>query len=121
MIEIERVMHMVNAINLHTYVQLLYHVSNLLTGTCTCVSNLSAHYACTHIVSLAIINLFSLLNARANTNHLYYKTRSTVAIYEITHCCMYIGILILGLEFVYTYFIIQNIEILGIKSKLWFH
>ena len=45
-----------------------------------------AYYTCTHIVSLAIINLLSLLNTRVKTNYRKYKACSTI--YEQTHFCI---------------------------------
>ena len=53
----------------HTYVvQLLCHVSDLLTSVCKHVNDSSATRHHTQIVSFATIKLLSLFNTRAKTN-----------------------------------------------------
>ena len=49
----------------------------LLTSTCKHLNDSSFIIHHNHIVSFAIIYLFSLLNTRAKTNHRWYKVRST--------------------------------------------
>ena len=46
-----------------------FHVSNLLTSVCKHVNDMSVYYSYT-TVSFAIIELFSLFNAMAKTNHI---------------------------------------------------
>ena len=73
------------------------------------------------IISFAIIKLFLLFNTRGKmklglkwTIYRKYKTRFTI--YEQTH--YWILEFLHELEFVYKYFVIQNIKILWMKPKL---
>ena len=72
----------------------------------------------TQSVSYAIIKLFSLFNTTAKTNDIDSTRPTPLSIYERTH--YWLLEFLCDLEFVYKYFVIQNIEILGINRSASF-
>ena len=74
----------ISAVSQTYIVQLLYHVSDLLTSICKHVNDLSTTPHCTQIVSFAIIKLFSLFNTRAKTNDIDSTRPVPLSMNELT-------------------------------------
>ena len=74
----------ISAVSHANIVQLLYHVSDLLTSICKHVNNSSATPHHTQIFSFAIIKLSLLFNTRAKTNDIDSKRPVPLSMNELT-------------------------------------